>query len=156
MKTFAFTHEWNKELSSMNGKNRRKIENRFLFKTWSWKLGQKFWQWTLFKRKRQIRLLRLTLPSSSVGISFLTITYELWFSSLQDIYFFTALSFYFTKSLFIVQTQGYYNTGWYNPKMRSCVPLSAFWLCMSTNNQHALLNSTFYLTLYWSPFILRK
>ena len=131
MKTFEFTNGRNNKLSWMNGKNRRIIGFFSKHGVGSW--VKSFDSEHYLKERDRYVVLRLTLPSSSVGISSLTITYELWFSSLQDIYFFTALSFYFTKSLltylFIVQTQGYYNTGWFNPKMRSC---TAFWLCQQT------------------------
>ena len=132
MKTFVFTHERNNKLSWMNGKNRRKIGFFSKHGVGSW--VKSFDSEHYLKERDRYVVLRLTLPSSSVGISSLTITYELWFSSLQDIYFFTALSFYFTKvnhySLFklkaiIIQVGS----------IRKCAHAPRCLLIMSTNNQ---------------------
>ena len=118
------------KLCWMNGKGRQK--NRFLFKTWSWKLGQKFWQRTLFKRKRQIVHLTTYLTFlCSVGISIFFSDHYFWIMIL-----FTARYIFFHGTFvlfhyFTIRSQGYYNTGWFNPKMRSC---AAFWLCQQTIN----------------------
>ena len=97
------------KLCWMNGKGRQK--NRFLFKTWSWKLGQKFWQRTLFKRKRQIVHLTTYLTFlCSVGISIFFSDHYFWIMIL-----FTARYIFFhgTFVLFHYRTRAIITRGLY-------------------------------------------